>query len=458
MAKAKAQRRRKENTPVALPREPADMTAAEAAAAVRSGAITSEALVLACLNRIGAADGELRAWAFLDRDDALERARYADRVIAKGFGSGPLHGVPVGIKDIIDVAGMPTECGSPLFRGFRPEQNAPVVAALEAAGAVVIGKTVTTELATLTPSPTRNPRNLAHTPGGSSSGSAAAVAAGMVPLALGTQTAGSVIRPASFCGIYGYKPTFGLIPRRGVLLQSHTLDTVGVFARTIDDIALIANTVCRHDPDDRYSARHARPDFVALAAEAPPEEPRLALVKTPAWEETDAITREAFAEFAAELGASLSEVDIPGLGEGVEAQRTVQRCENASYYGAFARRAPELISAQLLEHIKNGTRVPARDYIDAVRLREMVYANLLRSLEGFAAIVTPAAPGPAPSDHLTTGNPIFNGVWTWLGVPAITLPLLEADGLPIGVQLVGRRHDDARLMRTARWLVARLAG
>lgn len=438
------------------PGPPADLTATQAAAAIRAGTLSSEALVLACLARIDALDGDLKAWAFIDRDDALARARAVDRRAAEGLASGPLLGVPVAVKDVIDVAGLPTECGSPLFRGFRPEQNAASVAALEMAGAIVIGKTVTTELACFTPAATRNPRNMAHTPGGSSSGSAAAVAAGMVPLALGTQTAGSVIRPASFCGVLGLKPTFGTVSRQGVLLQSHTLDTVGVFARSIEDLALAADAMCRHDPDDAYSVAYARGNLGALAMEAPAATPRLGFVKTPAWEEADAITHEAFAELYEELGEGIADVEIEGLGDAIDAQRMVQRAENSAYYGPFARRAPELLSQGLLEHLKTGARIPAREYIDAVRLREVVYASFLRAIDGFDALVTPAAPGPAPSGFITTGNPVFNGVWTYLGVPAVTLPLMEADGLPIGVQLVGRRFDEGRLLRTARWLAERL--
>lgn len=455
MTKGKGRRPSKAAPP---PGQPADLTAAQAAAAIRAGTLSSEALVQACLARIDAVDADVKAWTFIDREDALARARHADRRAADGLASGPLLGVPVGVKDVIDVAGLPTECGSPLFRGFRPEQNSAAVAALEMAGAIVLGKTVTTELACFTPAATRNPRNMAHTPGGSSSGSAAAVAAGMVPLALGTQTAGSVIRPASFCGVFGLKPSFGTVSRQGVLLQSHTLDTVGVFARSIEDLALAAEAMCRYDPDDRYSVAYARGSLAALAMEPPPVTPRLGLVRTPAWEETDAVTRDAFAELADELGDGLTELEISGLGEAIDAQRTVQRAENSAYYGPFARRAPELLSQGLLEHLKTGTRIPARDYIDAVRLREVVYANFLRAIDGFDALVTPAAPGPAPAGFITTGNPVFNGVWTYLGVPAVTLPLMEAEGLPIGVQLIGRRLDEGRLLRTARWLMGRLGG
>ena len=218
--------------------DPTTLTATAAADAIRKGELSAETLVRACLERIAAREDDVQAWAHVDPELALAQAREADAALRAGEATGALHGVPVGVKDIFDTADMPTENGSPIFAGRRPERDATCVAALRDAGAVIMGKTVTTELALLTPAKTRNPRNLAHTPGGSSAGSAAAVADHMVPAALGSQTAGSIMRPASFCGVYGFKPTLGLVPRAGVLMQSHTLDTVGLYARSIEDLAL----------------------------------------------------------------------------------------------------------------------------------------------------------------------------------------------------------------------------
>jgi Asp-tRNA(Asn)/Glu-tRNA(Gln) amidotransferase A subunit family amidase len=410
----------------------------------------------ACLDRTAALEPEVKAWANLDPDHALAQAAAADRARQSGTGLGPLHGIPVGIKDVIDTCDYPTECGSTIFNGYRPVKDSACVAALRAAGAIIMGKTVTTELASLSPSATRNPRNLAHTPGGSSAGSAAAVASGMVPIALGTQTAGSMIRPASFCGVYGFKPTLGLISRRGVLLQSHTLDTIGVMARSIDDIILAADALAVHDPEDPVSYAHSRPRLSDIALTEPPLPPLFAWVRTPAWEQTDPITREAFGELIAELGSRAVEIDMPSLDQAIEAQRIVQAAENAAYYGLFRERKPELLSEALKERLKSGARVAAQDYIRAVNLRDVIYAGVAELLTQFSAILTPAAPGPAPKGLASTGDPLFNGLWTYYGVPAITLPLLEADGLPIGVQLIGARRDDARLLRTARSLVREL--
>ncbi len=435
-----------------------ELTAVAAAAAIRKGELSSEELVAACLERIARLEPELGAWAHLDPAHALAQARAADEARREGKGTGPLHGVPIGVKDIIDTADQPTEHGTPVFRGRRPESDAACVAALRAAGAVILGKTVTTELALLTPAETRNPASPAHTPGGSSAGSAAAVAAGMVPAALGTQTAGSILRPASYCGVGRVKPTFGLLPRAGVLMQSHTLDTVGVLARTLEDAALVADCMAGYSAEDPASFPRSQPSLVATLREDPPLPPLFAFVKTPAWEETSPVTREAFAELTESLGSHVEEVEVPVLGEVIAAQRLIQLAENAAYYGPILKRARGALSAGLRERLDAGLKVPASEYIDAVRLREPGYRALEELLANYTAILTPAAPGPAPRrEENVTGSPIFNGLWTFLGMPCVSLPLLEADGLPLGVQLVGARRDDGRLLRSARWLAEHLA-
>ena len=431
----------------------ATLGAAQAARALRSGEMSAEDYTKACLARIAAREEEVQAWVHLDPGHALAQARAADDLRREGKGLGPLHGLPVGIKDIIDTADMPTQNGSPVFAGYQPRDDAFCVSALRAAGAIIMGKTVTTELATLTPNKTRNPHNTAHTPGGSSSGSAAAVADRMIPLALGTQTGGSVIRPASFCGIYGLKPTLGLISRRGVTLQAHTLDTVGVYGRSLEDLALIADALSAHDPDDPVSYPRGRTSLSQILAGTVPAPPLFAFCRTPAWEQADAATREAFETFAARLGDRVQEVALPLEDAFSRHQPAVQAAENAAYYGPLLARAPQAISPGLTARIEAGAKVPAKDYITAVNARETHYAAVEQVLQRHAAILTPASPGPAPKGLGSTGSPIFNGVWTYLGVPCVTLPLLEADGMPFGVQLVGMRRDEGRLLRTARWLV-----
>lgn len=431
------------------------LSATEVASRIARGDMTSEAYVKACLDRIALREPEIQAFAHLDPDHALSEARSADAALRSGRGVGPLHGVPVGIKDIIDTADQPTEHGCNAYRGNQPEKDAAVIAALRAAGTVIIGKTVTTELATLTPSKTRNPRNPAHTPGGSSSGSAAAVGDRMLPLALGTQTGGSVIRPASFNGVYGLKPTLGLISRRGVMLQSHTLDTVGVYGRSVDDLALILDAVSVHDPDDDVSYPHSRPSYREIARQEPPMPPLFAFVKTGAWDEhAEPVMREAFAELVDALGGRAVEVAMPSSADAIAGQRTVQFAENAHHYGHLLQRGPDAITAGLRDRLEQGFRISAADYLAALALRERFNRVVDQFCEEYSAILTPASCGPAPLGHATTGNPVFNGLWTFAGVPCVSLPLLEANGLPIGVQLVGRRRDDARLLRTARWLDA----
>jgi Asp-tRNA(Asn)/Glu-tRNA(Gln) amidotransferase A subunit family amidase len=430
------------------------LTAAAAARLIAGGQITSEELVTACAAR----DSEVKAWAHVDPSRALDQARAADDWRRSGRGLGLLHGVPIGIKDIIDTGDMPTENGSTAFKGRRPKKDAACVAKLRAAGAVILGKTVTTELATATPSSTRNPHHLDHTPGGSSAGSAAAVADLMVPVALGTQTAGSVIRPASFCGAHGFKPSFGLIPRTGVLPYAPSLDTIGILARSIEDLALVCDVVQGCDSGDPASDGKRRAPLSPTATMAWPLPPRFALVKGPHWSNADPIMREAFAELAETLGADIVDVDIDLIIEaGLAAARVVQAYERTQSFAPFLQRLPGQISARLAADIEAGRHVTEGDYRSACDAVDSLRAALDPLFADHGTLMTAAAPGLAPKDLGTTGDPIFNALWTYLGLPAVTVPLLECDGLPLGVQLVGANFDDGRLLRTARLLTDRIA-
>ena len=434
------------------------LTLAEAAADLREGRITSAELVGDCLKRIEEVDAEVQAWAFLDPDHARAQADAADSHRKQGKALGPLHGVPIGIKDIFDTGDMPTQLGSPLWAGRTPRRDAAVVARLRAAGAVIMGKTVTTEYAYRQPGKTTNPHDAGRTPGGSSSGSAAAVAAHMVPGAVGSQTNGSVIRPAAFCGVVGFKPTHGLIPRRGALLLSRTLDHVGVFARTVVDAALVAETLVGFDEEDPDTRPIARPPLAAVAASEPPLPPRLAFVRSPAWEHAEPVTREAFAELVEALGEAVSEVELgAGFARAVQMHRTIMEVEMAHNLGRDYDKGGDGLSAALRALIERGRGHAAVDYAAAVAGIPSLNGVLDSVFDEFDAIVTPAAPGEAPRGLETTGDPIFCTLWTYLGTPAVTLPLLRTPaGMPLGVQLVARRDGDARLLRTARWLVAAL--
>jgi Asp-tRNA(Asn)/Glu-tRNA(Gln) amidotransferase A subunit family amidase len=433
------------------------LSGVDAARLIRDGAITSVQLLEACLARVRAVDGEVQAWTFLDPEHALAQARAADEWRLSGRPTGPLHGVPVAVKDIIDTADMPTENGSVLYAGRTPSRDAAVVAMLRSAGAVVMGKTVTTEFATYTPGKTRNPHNPAHTPGGSSSGSAAAVAAGMAPLALGSQTNGSVIRPAAFCGVYGFKPTHGLIPRSGIFKLSRTLDHVGVFARTLDDVALLAEQLLGYDEADPDSRPRARLPLRAVAAEEPPLPPMFAFVKTARWDRAEADTRAAFAELAERLDGQLEEVELLAASEeAFDCHRLIMEAEMAASLDREWERGRERLSERLRRQLERGREARALDYQRALASRPaLIEAFGELFMTRYDAILTPAAPGCAPAGLDSTGDPSFCTLWTLLGMPAVTLPLLQGSGgLPIGVQLVGPRDGDARLLRTARWLAA----
>lgn len=434
------------------------LSAADAARAIREGAISSEQLVEACLARVRDVEPQVQAWQYLDPEHALRQARARDEDRRAGRACGALHGVPVAIKDIIDTADMPTEDGTVLHAGRTPARDATVVAMLRAAGAVIMGKTVTTECAYFHPGKTRNPHHPEHTPGGSSSGSAAAVAAGMVPLALGSQTNGSVIRPAAFCGVYGFKPTHGVIPRGGILKLSRTLDHVGVFARSIEDVALLSEQLVGHDELDPDTRPRARIPFREIALQEPPLPPLLAFVKGPAWSRAEEETREAYAELVGELGDRVVEVELPETAQrALEWHRTIMEAEMAANLDLEWEKGRERLSEPLRALLARGREVSALGYQQALARVPILNDGFGEIFERCDAILTPAAPGTAPKGLGSTGDPSFCTLWTLCGMPAISLPLMRgANGLPLGVQLVGPRDGDARLLRTARWVAARV--
>ena len=437
-----------------MPEDLARMTASELAPLIAEGKVRAAEIADACLDAVEAREPEVRAWAFIDPANVRAQAAALDEWRLAGRPIGPLHGIPVGLKDIIDTEDMPTENGTVLDSGRRPRRDAASVSALRAAGAIVMGKTVTAELANRTPGDTRNPHDPARTPGGSSSGSAAAVAAAMSPLAVGTQTGGSVIRPASFCGVVRFKPTRGLLPLRGVFCRSHTLDTLGVFARSVDDVALIAEVLATHDPMSDLPPR-PRPPLASVARTEPPLTPVLAMVKEPWFDRADADMQEAFAEVHEALGDIADEVPLPPPFAGaLERHSTISLTELSKYMTPYLQRGAEALSAQMRGDVDEGRKISARDYLIALDWIEILNAGLDEIFERYDAIVTLAAPGQAPVGLGSTGDPCFNSLWTLCGTPAVTLPLLEgADGMPMGLQLVGPRNGDARLLRTANWLM-----
>lgn len=427
---------------------------------LKSGALRATELMHACLKRIAETDPQVQAFEWLDPAFALKQAEAADAHRAAGRPLGALHGLPVAVKDIIDTAGIATCNGTPIDAGRVPASDAHVVRKLKAAGAIVIGKSVTTELAFLHPGKTRNPVNMAHTPGGSSSGSAAAVAAGMVPLAIGTQTGGSVIRPAAFCGVAGFLPSAGTIGRTGITPQSPTLDRVGVFARSPADAALIAAELFGHDPSDKATSPSPHPHLLEIALSRPPVPPQFAFVRTPYWDLATPQCRQAMEELAAALGEQCFEASLPEpFAEARAIRERINYAEMAKCYHRYGRDAKDLLSDELGAALEEGMRVTAHDYIAALDWPDYLYSGLTEIFQRCDAIITPAAPGAAPHGLESTGSSVFNAIWTLCGTPVVTLPVFEDDaGMPMGVQIVGPRGGDGRLLRTARWLMDKLDG
>ena len=427
-----------------MPTEPNTLSAAQAARSIADGRLTSESLVTACLERIAAREPEVRAWACVDDEAALEQARILDRASPRS----PLHGVPVGIKDVIDTADLPTEYNSPIYRGHRPRWDAACVALLRRAGCVILGKAATTEFANNHPAATRNPRKLTHTPGGSSSGSAAAVADFMVPLALGTQTGGSTIRPAAYCGVVGCKPSFGSINRAGLKFVAESLDTIGLFARSAEDIALLLHVL----------SGRAIPDLQARSA----RKPRIGLFRTPRWNEADAPTQAAIESATARLakaGAKVSEFEGPaGYEQLFDGQNQIMCYEEARAFAWEHANHADQISQELRPRIEEGWAL-SREAYDTARLHARdCRRRLAEQMRDYDFLLTPSAPGEAPASLVKTGNSVFNRAWTLLGVPCVTLPFgTGPEGLPLGVQLVGPFDGDSELLGWAHWTATALS-
>jgi Asp-tRNA(Asn)/Glu-tRNA(Gln) amidotransferase A subunit family amidase len=428
------------------------LSAREMVQAMLTGALGAAETMAAHFETIEAREPSIRAWAFLSKDGAMEAAARADAARRSGSSLGPLHGLPVAVKDIIDTADMPTEFGARLHAGRRPPTDATIVARLRAAGAIVMGKVVTAEYALFVPGPTRNPHDLSRSPGGSSMGSAAAVAAHMAPVALATQTKGSIIRPASFCGVVGYKPSLGLLPRTGILRQSTLLDHPGVMARDVADAAFVVDAISGRDDADELSLEKVPSLLSCIGAGLSP--PRLALVRGPYWTRASKRTRDEIESFAARLPTPVAEVELPA--EFAAAEPTLDvllRAGVAQSLKADFERGPDEMAESVIRIIEQGLALTAVDVLDAMAERDRLRQLFHEIVAPYDALLTPAAIGEAPPAEEGTGDPIFAATWTLLGAPAVSLPLLAGEaGLPLGLQAVGAPRRDGALLHAAAWL------
>jgi Asp-tRNA(Asn)/Glu-tRNA(Gln) amidotransferase A subunit family amidase len=435
-----------------------NLTALDLVTKMKKGEISSEKLVKNYIDQIKTKDKEVEAWEFFDEELAISQAKKLDVDRQAGKVQGDLHGIPVGIKDIFDTEDMPTLDGSEAHKKNPSLSDCTVVSKLKQAGAVIMGKTVTAELAYLTPGKTKNPHNPTRTPGGSSMGSAAAVAANMVPLAVGSQTNGSVIRPASYCGVVGYKPSKGLISRHLVMQVSQVLDQIGVFSNSIEDAALISEQLFGHDKLDPDSTLRAKPKLLTASREKPPMKPLLAYVNLPFMNELEEDAKEAFGEVKDELKEQIKDVELPKVfSEIPKWHKIIAESDMAKSFSIDYQKFKNLLSDQIVEAIERGQKYKAIEYNEACLKINEVTSYFDEFFHDYDAILTPSACGEAPKDLKTTGNPIFCTIWTYCGMPSISLPLLQGKNkLPIGIQLVSSLYDDERLFRNATWLTGKI--
>ena len=432
-----------------------ELSVSEVAQKIKDRQLSPTTLVRSLLSRIDSLDETLRAWVTIDREEVLTTARQRELELEEGNSVGVLHGVPVGLKDIFYTAGMKTTACSRIFADFVPEYDATSVTKLKEAGAIILGKAVTTEFATSDPSPTRNPWNLAHTPGGSSSGSSVAVAVGMVPAALGSQTGGSTCRPAAYNGIVGLKPTYGRISRYGVIPVSWSLDTVGILVRTVDDAAVMLQAMAGHDPKDPGSSTEPVPDYLAemKALDRPPS---IGVVKGFFYDRSSQEVRshtESMVQKLAQAGAAVQEVNLPSsFATAHSCQRIVMNVECAAYHEEFFLRRADEYGPNLRANIEMGMLVPGVEYLQAQRLRREFRRDMVELAKQVDVLLTPATPDIAPRDLNTTGDAAFQSPWTSCGFPAVTVPAgLSEAGLPLAIQLAALPFEEGRLLAAARW-------
>ena len=426
----------------------------ELAEKIKSGQLTSVVACQTYIERIKKFDKDIKAWAHFDRKVLLEKAAESDEDRKAGKPTGLLHGVPIAVKDIIGTVDMPTECGTVIRKGKSYSQNAEIIDLLHSSGAIVMGKTATSELAYLSPPSTTNPHDKNRTPGGSSSGSAASVASFMAPASIGSQTGGSIIRPASYCGVVGYKPTYGLISRNGVLRTSYNLDQVGMFGRKVEDVAMLAKVLIKKDKYDPATIHYSTENILAETKKGPIFEPKFIFYKTDYWKIIDKKSREAFEYFIKSFKKNIEIFDTPSYFKDIHKyHQIIHETDLANNFSVYYKKFKKKLSKYMQDAISNGNKYTAKEYAEAIDFMKRSYESYEEVFEDYHGVLSPSSPGVAPKGLKSTGTAEFNKVWSYLGTPCISLPLLEGENnLPLGVQLIGNKYDDHRFLGVAKWL------
>ena len=430
------------------------LKAEELSLKIKDAQLTSVEICEKYIERINKFEKNVKAWSHFDKKLLLEKAADADECRRSGKPTGPLHGIPVAVKDIVGTLDMPTECGTVIRKGKSYSQNAEIVDLLLAAGAIVMGKTATAELAYLHPPKTTNPHDHSRTPGGSSSGSAAVVASFMAPLSIGSQTGGSIIRPASYCGVVGYKPTYGLISRNGVLKTSEKLDHIGVFGRSVEDVALLSKVLIKKDNFDSATIHYSTENMLTETKKGPLFEPKFIFYKTDYWKNIEKKSREAFEYFIKSFKKNIEVFDTPSYFKDIHKYHQIMyETDLANNFGLYYKKYKKKLSKPMQDAIVKGNKHSAKEYAEALDFMKRSYESYEEVFEDYHGVLSPSSPGVAPKSLKSTGSAEFNKVWSYLGTPCISLPLLQGEAnMPLGVQLTGAKYDDHRFLGIANWL------
>ena len=430
------------------------LSANELAAQLREGEISSVEACSQYIERIGKFEKDVKAWSHFNKKLLLEKAAEADEHRISGKPLGVLHGLPVAVKDIIGTLDMPTECGTTIRKKMNTSQDSEVVNLLKVAGAIIMGKTETTELAYFHPGKTTNPHDYKRTPGGSSSGSAAAVAAYMAPLSIGSQTNGSTIRPASYCGVVGYKPSYGLISRYGILKQSDKLDQVGLFGKSVEDVALLARVLIKKDLFDPSTIHYSAEDMMDVCRKGPLFDPKFIFYKTKNWKNIDKESQKSFEIFIKTFKKNIEVFDTPSYFDDIpKYHKIIHETDMANNFQLYYKKYKKKLSKEMVSAIERGLKNSATEYAEAIDFMKRSYDSYKEVFEDYHGVLTPASSGVAPKGLGNTGSPEFSTVWTYLGLPSISLPLLTGkNDLPLGIQLIGDKHDDLRFLGVANWV------